>query len=144
MCFLPFPRPDVCAHEVVTLNIHRDDVSGSPGRHQRPAAVGGPRFPLLSSGLHAPALERRTEAGLAAEMDQCVRTDWICNAIMRRRNLCLSLSRVHFSLSHQRNNQKHHKTAIIIWHFPFSLFFYLKHSHLFDSFFLSRTHTRLC
>lgn len=116
-------------------------LAGPRGAISVSAAVGGPRFPLLSSGLHAPALERRTEAGLAAEMDQCVRTDWICNAIMRRRNLCLSLSRVHFSLSHQRNNPKHHKTAIIIWHFPFSFsFFYLKHSHLFDSFFLSFAH----
>lgn len=46
LVFFPCQWPDVCTHEVVTLNIHNDDVSGSPGRHQRPAAVGGLRFPL--------------------------------------------------------------------------------------------------
>lgn len=52
--------PDVCAHEVMTLNINKYDVSRSPGHHECPAAVGGPTF--SSSHLTCLLLLQRKDA----------------------------------------------------------------------------------
>lgn len=82
------------------LNIHNDDASESPGRHQSPAAVGGPRFPpcqlacvLLPLVGRASGPVRQDGLGL-----QCVELSALCCP------------------SHQINNQNKH-SSLVIYHF---------------------------
>lgn len=68
--------------------------SGSPGRHQHPAAVGGLRslHPTPRAGLYAAALGR-TESGLAAEWTNA--SGWIgfvMQLVRRRQNRSLAFS----------------------------------------------------
>lgn len=144
-CFLPFPRPDVCAHEVVTLNIHKDDVSESPGRHQRPAAVGGPRFPscymacMLLLWKDAPRLvwpRKWTNASgrIGFVMQLCAGGTSVFR-FLAFTLVCLTNETI------KSTTKQPSSFGIFL---SFLSFFYLKHSHLFDSFFLSRMHTRLC
>lgn len=66
--------PDVCAHEVMTLNIHRYDVRGSPvpGAPSLSRSCRRPDVSLFSSGLSATA---STERRSTAEVGKCVKID---------------------------------------------------------------------